>query len=421
VPPLLVPNGAGVDISFPQCTPGSNVDLSVNIPFAVVGVNGGVASTSNPCFLSEYNSALLLTGKTEQPHVSLYVNTGNPALAANWWPTDDTTQAGTTVINPDGTCAHVAGAACAYVYGYSMAQADYRRVHDALTQIPNLWWLDVETSNTWQPDVVANEASLTGMVDYFQGKALDVGLYSTSYQWNRIAGATSTVSHLAGLRSWLAGGSRAGAPIDCEKSALTPYGWVAMVQYVTHFDNDYSCAVFATASATISPSAPTVAGSALTATAAHWTTPDVSYSYQWNRDGAAIPGATSNVYVTTDSDAGTGITVAITGMKFGYSTAVRSSAAVSVHGSLSFEPVGIVGGFASGQTLTAATGTWGPGSVTFTYSWYRGQRLVSSGSRATTYTLTPTDVGQKITLVVKGSESGFAPKTESAISPVITS
>ncbi len=421
VPPLLVPNGAGVDISFPQCTPGSNVDLPVNIPFAVIGVNGGVASNSNPCFLSEYNSALLLTGKTEQPHVSLYVNTGNPALAAAWWPADDTTQSGTSVINPDGSCAHAAGAACAYVYGYSMAQADYRRVHDELTQIPNLWWLDVETTNTWQSDVVANEASLTGMVDYFQSKALDVGLYSTSYQWNRIAGATSAVSHLAGLRSWLAGGSRAGAPIDCEKSPLTPYGWVAMVQYVTHFDNDYSCAVFGSASATISPVIPTAAGSTLTATATHWTTADVSFSYQWNRDGVAIPGATSSAYATTESDAGTDITVAITGMKFGYSTAVRSSAAVSVLGSLTFQSVGITGGFSSGQTLAATTGTWGPGPVAFTYSWYRGHRLVSSGSQATTYTLTPTDVGQKITLVVKGSEPGFAPETESAISPVITS
>ncbi|MEJ1230705.1 MAG: hypothetical protein WDM88_09110 [Galbitalea sp.] len=88
VTPLLAPPvGAGADISFPQCTSTSHVDLPANIPFAVIGVNGGVANNDNRCLRSEYNSALLLTGRTEQPHASVYVNTGNPALAATWWPT----------------------------------------------------------------------------------------------------------------------------------------------------------------------------------------------------------------------------------------------------------------------------------------------------------------------------------------------
>src|ERR1019366_1902992 len=123
----LPATGAGIDISYPQCVRGSHVDLPANIPFAVIGVNGGDASTSNPCFSSEYNSAFLLGGTTDQPHASVYVNTGNPALAAAWWPSSDHTQAGTAVVNPNGSCENLAGAACAYVYGYSMAQADYRR------------------------------------------------------------------------------------------------------------------------------------------------------------------------------------------------------------------------------------------------------------------------------------------------------
>jgi hypothetical protein len=418
-PPLSPPTAAGVDISFPQCTPTSHVDLPANIPFAVIGVNGGVASNGNPCFQSEYNSALLLAGPTEQPHVSLYVNTGNPALAATWWPTDDTTQSGTTVVNPDGSCTHVAGAACAYVYGYSMAQADYRRVSEKLTRIPNLWWLDVETSNSWQTDVVANAASLTGMVDYFQGKGLDVGLYSTPYQWNRIAGATAADSHLAGLRSWLAGGSAMGAPVDCEKNALTPYGWVAMVQYVAHLDNDYSCRLFGAADSTIQPSDPTVVGTALTAVAGTWTPAGVAYSYQWNRDGVAIPGATAHVYTTTPSDIGTQVTVAITGMKIGYSTAVRSSGAITVLASLTVQSAGIIGTFSSGHTLTATTGNWGPPPVSFSYAWYRGTTKVSSGRSAASYVLSSADVGKNITVVVTGSKPGYAPVTESAISPQI--
>ena len=328
--PSLPPTGAGIDISFPQCLPHSHIDLPSNIPFAVIGVNGGVASNSNPCFVSEYNSALLFSGRTEQPHAALYVNTGNPALAGAWWPTSDTTQAGTPVANPNAPCLGEAGPACAYIYGYSMAQADYRRVRKALPQLPDLWWLDVETSNTWQPDVVANTASLTGMVDYFQSKELEVGVYSTSYQWNRIAGVTPPTSSLAGLRSWLAGGSYAGAPADCERSPLTPSGWVAMVQYVSVLDHDYSCHQFVRTAASIVPAVTSVVGSQLTANVGTWAPTAESYSYQWNRNGVPIPGAVSRQYVTTTSDAGRNVTVTISGSRIAFSTTPKTSEGVFV-------------------------------------------------------------------------------------------
>jgi hypothetical protein len=327
VPP---PTGAGLDVSFPQCSPRSHIDFPTNIPFAVVGVNGGIASKSNPCFLREYDFALLLSGQTEQPHASVYVNTGNPALAGTWWPSKDKTQAGTAVENPNGSCSGLAGAPCAYVYGYSMAEADYRRVSESLAPLPGLWWLDVETSNSWQPDVVANAAMLTGMVDYFQAKGLEVGLYSTSYQWNRIAGVTSPDSHLAGLRSWLAGASYSGAAADCEKSPLTPNGVVTMVQYVSVLDADYSCHQLHTAVPTISPAHESVVGSQLTASTGLWGPGDVSYSYQWNRDGTAIPGATSGDYVVAAADAGMYISVTVTGRESGFSTVSETSSGILV-------------------------------------------------------------------------------------------
>jgi hypothetical protein len=326
----LPPTGAGVDVSFPQCSAHSHVELPASIPFAVVGVNGGTASTANPCFASEYNSAILLAGKTEQPHVAVYVNTGNPALAAVWWPTTDATQSGTRVVNPNGPCTHLAGSACAYVYGYSMAQADYRRARASRTRLPELWWLDVETSNTWQSDTNANAASLSGMVDYLRSKRRSVGIYSTSYQWNLIAGVTSASSSLAGLRSWLAGASQVGAPIDCERSPLTPRGWVAMVQYVTQFDNDVSCHRFDAVSPRIVVASSTATGTVLRSISGVWAPGSVSYARQWNRNGVAIPGATGVEYVTMPSDAGTKISVTITGMSNGYSTTARSSTAVLV-------------------------------------------------------------------------------------------
>ncbi len=416
----LPPTGSGVDVSFPQCAAKSHVDLPASVPFAVVGVNGGVASNSNPCFLSEFNSALLLAGSVDQPHAALYVNTGNPSLAATWWPSDDTTQSGTRVSNPNGACTHLAGASCAYIYGYSMAQADYRRARTALVRVPRMWWLDVETSNSWQPDVVANSASLIGMVDYFEAKGLDVGIYSTSYQWGIIAGATLPASHLAGLPSWLAGGSAVGAPVDCEKNPLTPNGRVAMVQYVTNLDNDYACQSFAVGSATIAPHAPSVVGTELTASAGHWGARDIQYAYQWNDDGVAIPGATGSSYVTGPSDVGATVSVTITGTKPGYSLASRTSDTVSVLGELAPGVVTITGTASVGQTLTATTVAWGPAPVTLAYRWYRGSKLVSSGPAAATFPLTGADAGNTITVRVTGSEPGYASASESATTAVVS-
>jgi hypothetical protein len=326
----LPPTGAGIDISHPQCVGNSHVELPGHIPFAVIGVNGGVASTSNPCFSSEYNSAYLLGGVAGQPGASVYVNTGNPSLAAAWWPTDDHTQSGTAIVNPNGACAHLPGAACAYIYGYSMAQADFRRVSTTPVVMPTLWWLDVETSNTWQADVAANSASLSGMVDFFKSKRLDVGLYSTSYQWNKIAGVTPATSNLAGLPSWLAGGSFLGAPADCEKNPLTPNGRVAMVQYVMHFDNNYACRRFAATSAAISPINLSTVGALLKASSGQWDAGPVSYSYQWNRNGTPIAGAKAASYRPIALDAGSVITVTISGFEPGYSAASDTSGGVSI-------------------------------------------------------------------------------------------
>jgi hypothetical protein len=70
-----------------------------------------------------------------------------------------------------------------------------------------------------------------------------VGLYSTGYQWGRIAGTLKSTSPLAGLPSWLAGaGSAAGAKANCALPGLTPRSRVAMTQYISRgLDYNYSC------------------------------------------------------------------------------------------------------------------------------------------------------------------------------------
>ena len=65
--------GTGYDVSYPQCS----TSLPTRPGFGVVGVNDGRAYTANPCLATQYRWAAGATSAV-QPHVSFYVNTGNP-------------------------------------------------------------------------------------------------------------------------------------------------------------------------------------------------------------------------------------------------------------------------------------------------------------------------------------------------------
>lgn len=241
----------GNDISWPQCS--KLKSLPSGQAFGIVGVNGGRANTTNPCFASELTWAKKSTGKTAQPKVAFYVNTGNPgdvAPAVADWPTSnvDIVDARYTDTDPYGTCTGANDAACAWQYGYNMAHSDitYRGVANPLNY---RWYLDVETSNTWSANTANNAADLEGMVAYLESVGSTVGLYSTSLQWGIIvsnnygkvpdAGGNS----LVGLASWLPGASnQSGAMKYCTKPPLTDGGHVELTQYISgQFDYDISC------------------------------------------------------------------------------------------------------------------------------------------------------------------------------------
>jgi hypothetical protein len=234
-PPALLGN----DISWPQC----NKTLPSGQAFGIVGVNDGLANNTNPCFAKELSWALQSKGGTGQPNVALYVNTANPGLQGSWWPTSNEYPAGTPVTNQYGTCAGANDAACAYIYGYAKAYDD---VNSRGVSNPSsyLWWLDVETVNTWQTDKAANAADLEGMTAYFQSIGARVGLYSTNYQWGQIAGTVASTSNLNNLKSWMAGASsQSNAKSMCTTAKpLTTGSPVVLTQFVqSRLDYDYSC------------------------------------------------------------------------------------------------------------------------------------------------------------------------------------
>ncbi|MBT2532614.1 hypothetical protein J7E83_10880 [Arthrobacter sp. ISL-48] len=231
----------GNDVSWPQC----NKTLPSGQAFAIVGVNNGLANTTNPCLARQLEWAGTSSGAVaSQPKVALYVNTANPGTAGTWWPTSNEYPAGTSVHNPYGTCKSPdVGEACSYMYGYAKAYDD-AYIRGISTPSEYLWWLDVETGNSWSTNRNANRAVLEGMTDFFHSIQADVGIYSTSYQWGQIVGTVGSSSSLYSLPSWLAGARTAsGAKTNCSNAPLTGGGKVTLAQFVSRgFDYDHSCA-----------------------------------------------------------------------------------------------------------------------------------------------------------------------------------
>lgn len=142
-------------------------------------------------------------------------------------------------------------------------------------------------------------------------------------------------------------------------------------------------------------------------------------SYRWKRDGVSIPGATKSTYKVTTSDLGKKLTVTVTSKRSGYTTLTRTSAATAavVRPFTSYTPV-ISGSARVGNKLTAITAAWSP-TPTFSYQWYRSGVAIA-GATASTFTLSSTDLGKKMTVKIIGRKSGYlaTSKTSAATATV---
>lgn len=203
----------GWDISWPQCPKSDKPDGPVN--FAIIGVNGGRMNTYNECISQQWSWAS--RGLT-LPQV--YINT-------NGVPAD--------YVSPQ--CDKADKPCNAYMYGYDAAvnAVKYARSHGI---DPLYWWLDVETANAWNDDKFLNERTIGGAIEYLQVTGHILGIYSTPYQWNRIAGGFAP-----GLMNWTAGAADlADAMTRCVPKYAFGGGKVVMVQYVSErYDTSYIC------------------------------------------------------------------------------------------------------------------------------------------------------------------------------------
>ncbi len=229
----------GRDVSYPQCGEG----LPFNQAFGIVAVNEGLANTTNTCLPDELTWAQESAGGARQPKASLYVNTADPGRGVTDWPANNYDPVtGNHVTDPYGTCRGGNNQACAWQYGWNLADLD-ARTRGVQNPGSYRWWLDLETANSWQLNAPDNRADLEGMVAFFRHIGGSAGIYSTPKQWDPIIGTVGPASPLYRLPDWLPGAKTlAQAKKNCRLAPLTAGGTVSVTQWTTPSANsDLSC------------------------------------------------------------------------------------------------------------------------------------------------------------------------------------
>lgn len=150
-------------------------------------------------------------------------------------------------------------------------------------------------------------------------------------------------------------------------------------------------------------------GSTLKAKAGSWTS-KTRLTYRWLRDGSAIKGATKSSYKLTTADAGSRISVKVTGKRSGYATVAKTSAA-TVKVTKPVTPK-VVGSAVVGAKLTAEPGRWSPGTQ-FGYQWSRSGKKIK-GATSSTYQVGKPDIDKQLSVAVVGKQSGWATVTRTS-------
>ena len=192
VPPL------GYDVSHPQCKKALPTDGG----FAIVGITGGHPFSSNKCVGDQLKWAVTKSGH------AVYVNSAFP------------------------------GSGDPVAYGTSIADDAVTREHAQSSRGTAVWWLDVETANTWAGTTQQNASVIDAMASRLQQLGVRVGIYSTPQMWAEIAGDWSP-----GLPIWYATGPGTvdTATAACAKSfAGSPAAVVQWVQKTKQGELDHN-------------------------------------------------------------------------------------------------------------------------------------------------------------------------------------
>jgi hypothetical protein len=213
------PRTTGYDVSFPQC--GSALPAPP-WAFGIVGINNGKAFTHDPCLTTLRGWA--------GPGLSVYMNLNSPPTGSSQ-----------ALSGPAGQCRGNDTGCMAYNYGYNAAVDAFNFASASGVTAP-VWWLDIETANTWDPNTNNNDLTIQGALDALTTEGVEPGIYSTSYQWGVIAGHYNPATPI-----WVAtGADYATAVAYCSAAHGFGGGVTWLTQYGTagnEFDQDYACPI----------------------------------------------------------------------------------------------------------------------------------------------------------------------------------
>lgn len=177
-----------------------------------------------------------------------------------------------------------------------------------------------------------------------------------------------------------------------------------------------------TAAPAASSSAPAISGTVQvdqTVSAAHAASAGTTaVSYSWA--AAGVETATTASYLIRPADADKPLTVTVTEQDDAGNLTSHTSAPVTVaRGELAITAEPYAAGTPRyGQTLTARTGTWTPGT-NFSYQWLRNGVAVE-GATASTFALWSTSVGTSISVRIIGRKSGYNPRGFTTVARTVT-
>jgi hypothetical protein len=162
---------SGIDISYPSCS----ATVPADADFGIVGVSGGRVYTDNSCAQAE---------AAHFSNVSIYLNTGL-VTTGNYF--SQAMQYGN--CGKDRSCG-------AYWYGYLAGVHAYDYAVSQGLAGSATWWLDVETTNSWNSKTTLNNQSILGehqaIADSTPATATSpravIGVYARPGQWSKITG-----------------------------------------------------------------------------------------------------------------------------------------------------------------------------------------------------------------------------------------
>jgi hypothetical protein len=149
-----------------------------------------------------------------------------------------------------------------------------------------------------------------------------------------------------------------------------------------------------------------------------------TFTFQWNRGGTPIGGATSLTYTPVAADVGTLLTLSVTAMDTGGTNTATSAATAAVLPAIpTIMTVPTISGTAQvGQVLTATTGTWRNIPTSYAYQWLSGGvNATGPGAATSSYTAVSADIGNVLTVSVIATNAGgsSAPAVSAATAAVI--